>query len=800
LESSLGNMPNPRLRLSLFLSMMLGGCSPVQENSPAQNAGKPGKTDNAACADSKDSDGDGISDTNEGAAQKRDSDGDGTPDYLDNDSDNDGIPDAVESGSNGNPCLQPVDSDGDGVPDFRDLDSDDPHNGSLPDALEAGKDPTHPVDTNNDGRPDYLDADDDGDGIPDLVELTPPGASVPATTLGAAPDTDGDGIPDYLDTDSDGDTISDRDEGAIDTDGDGIPNYRDLDSDGDCIADSAEAGDSDPTTPPVDTDNDGFPDYVDLDSDNEGLTDQLEDANCNGVTDPCETDRLKADSDGDGVSDLIEYEDCHVKSAAEQAQLMCQCDGANGAKSPLTRGDFVFVVDYMASPAPQSETLNLATDVSQADVVFSLDSTGSMQGSLDTLANTIASTIIPAVQAKVKNVAFGVVDFKDFTSDSSYVMEYDYRITTASTTAGVMAVQSSLQALATAGASGGGDPAEAGWEALYSIAGGPALSASGAGRSWSSTMSLGSVKPLTPPAGETQGTVGGAGFRAGSVPIIVTATDAEWHDAPGTGASGENGLDDFSSSVFSSGSVPTRATALKQLGLLNAHVMGLAGSGGGSSGNPKARALATATATGAVVNVADFGPVGTRPANCTMKQCCTGQGGAGENDTPLNSGICPLSFTFDDSSGNGISGAVVSGIIALANGLKFDIHVEASDVDAGTVGNFVDRVVPNVSGAGAASICIVVPASSLHDNFTGPEATPGADGTPDTLTGVGGSAEVCFDVVAKMNTSVMPTSQVQFFHAKLQVKGVSNGATVNLGTPRDIFFLVPPQIKNGPIG
>jgi hypothetical protein len=802
LESSLANMLNPRLRLSLLLSVMLGGCSPVQENGPAQKVGSPGKTDNPSCADSKDSDGDGISDANEGAAQKppRDTDGDGKPDYLDSDSDNDGIPDAVEAGNQHDVCVAPVDSDGDGKPDYIDLDSDDPHDGSIPDAVEAGMDPTHPVDTDGNGRPDYLDADNDGDGILDLVELTPQGASVPATTLAAAPDTDGDGIPDFMDTDSDGDTIADHDEGAIDTDGDGLPNYRDLDSDGDCIPDAAEAGDSDPTTPPVDSDADGFPDYVDLDSDNEGLIDQLEDANCNGVVDPCETDRTKADSDGDGVNDLIEYEDCHVKSAAEQAALMCQCDGSDGSKSPLTRGDFVFVVDYMASPAPQSETLNLATNVSQADVVFALDSTGSMQGSLDTLANTIASTIIPQVQAKVKNIAFGVVDFKDFTSDSSYVMEYDYRITTASTTAGVMAVQSSLQALATAGASGGGDSPEAGWEALYSIAGGPAMSATGAGRSWSSTMSLGSTKPLTPPAGETQGNVGGAGFRAGSVPIIVTATDAEWHDAPGTAASGEDGLNDYPSSQFSAGSVPTRATALKQLGLLNAHVMGMAGTGGYSSGNAKARALATATATGAVVNVADFGPVGVRPANCGIKQCCTGQGGAGENDTPLNSGNCPLSFTYDDGTGNGISGAVVSGIIALANGLKFDIHVEASDVDAGTVDNFVDRVVPNVSGAGAASICIVVPSGSLHDNFTGPEATPGADGVPDTLTAVSGGAEVCFDVVAKMNTNVMPTSQVQFFHAKLQVKGVSNGATVNLGTPRDIFFLVPPQIKNGPIG
>ena len=70
---------------------------------------------------------------------------------------------------------------------------------------------------------------------------------------------------------------------------------------------------------------------------------------------------------------------------------------------------------------------------------------------------------------------------------------------------------------------------------------------------------------------------------------------------------------------------------------------------------------------------------------------------------------------------------------------------------------------------------------------------------PDTFPGIGGGVQVCFDVVPKMNTAVMDTDQPQIFHAVLNVKGVANGVTVNLGTPRDVFFLVPPMIKNGPI-
>ena len=45
-----------------------------------------------------DTDGDRISDEDEGRVEGRDSDHDGTPDYLDDDSDNDGISDAIEAG------------------------------------------------------------------------------------------------------------------------------------------------------------------------------------------------------------------------------------------------------------------------------------------------------------------------------------------------------------------------------------------------------------------------------------------------------------------------------------------------------------------------------------------------------------------------------------------------------------------------------------------------------------------------------------------------------------------------------
>ncbi len=732
----------------------------------------------------KDSDGDGISDHDEGGDLKppRDTDGDGTPDYLDADSDNDGIPDAIEGG-NPNPCTAPVDTDGDGKPDFVDLDSDDANDATVADREEAGPDPTNPIDTDGDGIPDFRDDDNDGDGIPDIVELTPQGASVAAKMLANAPDTDGDGIPDFLDTDSDGDTIPDALEGNIDTDGDLIPNYRDLDSDGDCVADAIELN--------VDTDGDGAPDFVDVDSDNDGLTDGAEDKNCNGVVDACETDRKKADTDGDGVSDLVEVADCEAKPTAQQAACMCQA--TNPAQSPLSNGDFVFVVDYNAAPSPASETLNLSTNVSQADVIFSIDTTGSMTPALSTLQTSLAS-VAGDVQKRVTNLAMGVVDFRDFTSDDAFVVEYDYRITTVATMPGLMALQTALNKLVIGD---GGDAPEAGWEALYSIAGGPALTASGNGHTWTSGFSLGATPPNPVPAGETQGTLGGAGFRAGSVPIVVAVSDAEWHDAPNTPANGQDGLWDYGTTE---NGVPTRATTLTRVGTLNAHVIGIAGHGGEAMPNAGADMLQTAIATGAVVMPADFGPVGTRPANCTLSpvaQCCTGDSGAGV--PPQANGTCPLQYSFDDTSGVGVGDAVTSGIVALANGLKFDIHVQAADVDPMTVENFMLKLVPNLSGMGPAAMCITMTPTALQDNFTGPLATAGGDGVPDTFPGIGGGQQICFDVIPKMNTVVMDTDKPQMFHAVLNVKGVSNGTTVNLGVPRDVFFLVPPMIKNGPI-
>jgi large repetitive protein len=257
-------------------------------------------TDGDGTADLRDvdSDGDGLTDSVEGNV---DTDGDGVPDFRDLDSDNDAVLDADESGlvdanddgladAGQNPVSVAPDSDADGTPDFRDLDS---NNDGTHDIVSGG---FGSLDGNGDGLIDAT-ADGDGDGIPDARDGAP---FVP----GNAGDADNDGVPDSVDLDLDNDGIPNSADGGDDADGDGRPNFADLDSDNDGIADIIEGGG-------VDANGDGRIDNF-VDTNHNGLADSVE-VSLGGTPLPLpDTDHDGADnhrdidSDGDGISDLIE--------------------------------------------------------------------------------------------------------------------------------------------------------------------------------------------------------------------------------------------------------------------------------------------------------------------------------------------------------------------------------------------------------------------------------------------------------------------------------------------------------------
>jgi len=444
-----------------------------------------------------DSDNDGIPDSIEGAG---DADGDGIPNYLDDDSDGDGWLDSIEGyediDGDGLPNFLDTDSDGDGIGDSTDPDVDGDGISNVTEFGPGGQ--SNPVDSDGDGIPDFYDSDSDGDGIPDLVE--------------GEGDPDGDGIPNYLDDDSDGDGIPDTDEGYDDIDGDGIPNFLDEDSDGDGIPDGSDDdydgdGISNIEEGTGDTDGDGIPDYADPDSDNDGILDIDEVI--------IGTDPYNPDTDGDGWTDLQE-----------------QICGSDPLDPTSTCDD-----DAISVQVPGNLTSTIAipfeTQVQLGDVMFILDETGSMQGTLDNVKNNFA-TVASQVEAYIPDLTFGVASFDDYNfgrMGSGGDKPFHHR---QQQTSNLALAQAALNGLY---AGGGWDWPESTVEALYQSALGTGYDQNCNGiydaqddvlpfRSSASDPFGGTAGQRDVPGTVGTGTLGGNGFREGAVPILVYTTDA----------------------------------------------------------------------------------------------------------------------------------------------------------------------------------------------------------------------------------------------------------------------------------
>ncbi|WP_437278884.1 VWA domain-containing protein [Sorangium sp. So ce375] len=710
----------------LLLSVPIG-CNATSENRPPPPVEDPEPP-------VSDTDRDGINDADEGRDEGVDTDLDGLLDFEDTDSDGDGLPDKVEGaalpGQSG-----PPDSDGDGVPDYRDKDSDD--NGRSDKEDGDG-------DRDGDGTPDYADRDDDGDGLPDVTEL----GSDPLDPV----NTDGDAWPDFRDKDSDNDGILDRFERELDADGDGIPAFRDLDSDNDCRPDSVERGDGPPEKPPINSDADGGSDYLDLDSDNDGLLDRLEDVNCDGVLDPGESSTASADTDDDGVNDLIE--------------VAAGTNPNDDLDNPRASGDFVFIVPYQGGPDPAQDTLDFSTDISQADVVFAMDTTGSMNGEIGIMRESLQE-MIDQLAEEIPSIGIGVTHYKDFptnpygaSADQPFYLAH--RVMSVLTPEGRASVQKAVDSLT---AAGGNDGPESGWEALHQIATGVGTRA---GRANVPMFNPLSALPGMIPAGEEVGPLGGVGFRTGSLPIVVMITDVPSHN--GT-------LPQYNYSGIES---PKHSQALREVTGLGGRLIGMVTTISDSA-EAQADLTAGALATGSVVPPAAWGPAGMRPPQCAIEQCCTGENGSG---VTVANGKCPLVFQVS-GTGAGLNLAVVQAIKVLTTYVTLDISATAADdetdeVDA--VSAFIDKIMANNSAPEPCTAGLKVIDKNL-------------DSVADTYTNVFPGPTVCFDVIPKNNVSVPPTTEPQVFTANIVVTGDS----VTTLSTRKIFFLVPPEIPEPPI-
>lgn len=670
----------------LTLGWLLWACS-----SNGNGDGAPDAMANPdAVDDCHDSDGDRISDTHEGPAGT-DTDMDGTPDVMDDDADGDGRLDVDEAGDS-DPCTPPADADEDDIPNFRDTDSD--GNGIL-DENETD------ADDDLDTIPNVYDIDDDNDGIDDVNEV----GDDPTMPI----DTDMDGTPDIQDTDADNDGIPDAIEGFLDWDGDGKPASADTDADGDGIPDAIEVGD-DPLNP-VDADSDGTPDFGDSDSDNDGLSDGQEDLNLDGNFDPGESDPTVEDTDNDGYPDVVEW------AAGTNP------DDVNDGLSP---DDFFFLLPYEGDP--QQDDLDFSTDINKADVFFEIDTTGSMGDEIATLRDSLQTVIVPGLDAIIDDVAMGVSSFRDFPiTGFGDVADLPFELTQRITN-DISAVQAGIDALV---ADGGADFAESGMEALYQAV-------TGEGVAWYSGA-VGEVPKFIAYDGYDpslgHGLLGGAGFRAGALPIVIHATDAPFHE--GTDYNGELEPHSRDQAVAAA-----RAMGARFIGLLQ-------------QGEPKGPLKAIARETGALVSPTAWGPFET--------QCHTGPSGMLE--PPELDGQCPLVFSMS-FGGGGAGEQVVEAIDRLVSFAAIDISgIPVADPDQ----------LPGVDTSGF--ITAITPVAP---------APPGSVINGDVFENVLPGNPVKFTVSAE-NRIVPGRRAAQFFRVTIRVRG----SAVTVLDERDVFVVVP---------
>jgi hypothetical protein len=594
--------------------------------------------------------------------------------------------------------------------------------------------PNGEEDLDGDGKADSLTSDADKDGIPDGME----GRKEEV-------DTDGDGTPDFLDLDSDGDGVKDAHERVADVDNDGVMAFRDLDSDGDCIPDAKEAGDTDLETPPPQTDNDGDSDLIDVDADGDGVLDQDEDVNCNGARDAGETDRRAADSDGDQVTDLVEQ--------------VAETDPNDPTDNPKAHGNFVFTVPYTKDPIPAKETLDFRTKITQADVVFMMDTTGSMGEELAQLKAGVQG-IAQSLAVDIPNVGLGAAGYEDFADTGNcYGLKSDgdrpFYLVHRVASAGVESVKTEIGKMVVRN---GRDYPESGWHAIHELTRGLGVSYNGV------TVPAFNAATAFAPAGAGVGSIGGAGFRSGSLPIIVWVTDEISHntDMYPQFNYGLNGCPAVSVSA-------NRATAIDDAKAIGAKVIPVLSYGGQQTAAARADMHKIVFDTGTrVPPTAWDGPGRT----CAAGTCCTGLSGAGE--APDNDGMCPLIFRLA-SNGSGLSDSVTKAIKVLTEYGVIDIGAQAADDPADTVdavAAFVDKVKANVTSGGACATGIAISAEVFQDV------------KPGTV--------VCFDVTPRQNTSVEAKTTPQVFKATVSVVG--DGVT-KLDT-RTVLFLVPPEFKH----
>jgi hypothetical protein len=319
--------------------------------------------------------------------------------------------------------------------------------------------------------------------------------------------------------DADGDGISDAIEGAPsrNTDGDSTPDYMDLDSDNDGFSDRVEAARAYPgfvsgspalmcgaAPDACDGAADGRANHVDLDSDNDGVSDADERVRS---TNPC-----ARDTDGDGATDLVE-QIARTDPTAAASRLPAS---AQVAELPYRTGG--------VGPVENQE-FSFAQRVRPTDVMFVVNSTGSMStalGSIPTAVSAIIDGVTAGLGGATADVRFGVADYRDFgegaVGDSG---PYAFNVRQRLDANGGLA----RSAITRFSAAAGGDATESEVPTMYGLLSGFALPGYGGSFNRSATAA---------DCGGDATAFGWSCFLPARTPVLVVYSDGGWHNGPGS--------------------------------------------------------------------------------------------------------------------------------------------------------------------------------------------------------------------------------------------------------------------------
>ncbi len=597
-------------------------------------------------------------------------------------------------------------------------------------------------DSDGDGTPDFEDDDSDGDFIPDNVEA---GDFDPLT---APLDSDSDGTPDFIDEDSDGNGIPDGWENEQDLDEDGIPNFRDLDDDDDYINDLNEIRGM--IGEPPDFDGDGQPDHQDPDSDNDTILDGHErdlDTDRDGVPDA--NDR---DSDNDGVLDSIEAGDRDLRTAPIDSdgdfipnfrETDSDNDGLSDADEALagsssttgdTDGDGVSdLIEAGAGTDPTDDTDNPRT---RGDFVFIVPYNEPPDPTMDTL------------QFRT-NIQFADIYFLFDRSGSMATEIGTLRTRVTSIMANLTCQDFGTPCMRDTGCTTAGQVCSS---FTHTCIEDPATSScipspwTGGGyyeASYTNRTSLQSSASTT-----------STGLNFATSGSVERLFGAVWGVAnPSASPITESGC--AAAMTGRIGCPAFRSEAVRILVAFTDEALN-----GGTE---------TAAQAGAALRTAGITFIGVNSGSTASGDSLLALANESGSFDRLGN---PMVYTGIDA---GVETAVTTAINEIVEGIPLRVTIGSADEpgDAGDALQFIQMLRTNTTSTGCS-------------NLTTEDSNP-ADGVHDTFPSVTPGLPVCWDVVPRMNTTVMPAASPLVFKARLTI--YSGGSPLD---SRLVYFLIPP--------